>query len=85
MHLDSVLREESVESLIQVQESQASTDRIIYRRLFVAIILFGVGMAPAVILTRRGSQFGTRRRRHKTLLEQSINPIQIVDHEGRTQ
>jgi PAS domain S-box-containing protein len=84
LHLDRVLREELAEDIVQVQASQDETGKIAYRGFFVAFFLIGVGVVLAVALTRRGRQFEERRRRYETLLEQSINPIQVVDNEGRT-
>ncbi len=82
--LDGLIRDELVADFIQVQESRSATDKITYRGFFVAFFLFGVGVVLAVILTKRGRQFEERRRRYETLLDQSINPIQLVDPEGRT-
>jgi len=83
--LDVLIREELVEDFIQVQESRSATEEITYRGFFVAFLLCGIGVALAVVVMKRGRQLEKRRRRYETLLEQSINPIQVIDNEGRAQ
>lgn len=84
VRLDAVLRAELAEDMIQVRNSQSYVEQITYRGFFIAFFLLGVGVTLAVVLTKRGRQFEERTRRYQTLLEYSMNPIQVVDKSGVT-
>ena len=82
--LDEVLRAELAEDMMQVRNSHSYVEQITYRGFFIAFFLLGVGVTLAVVLTKRGRQFEERTRRYETLLEYSMNPIQVVDKSGVT-
>ena len=80
--LDIVLREELDEDLLQVREAKTQTENTVYRGFVIAFFLLGVGTVLAVVVVRRGRQNEQRRRRYETLLDSSLNPIEVVDTEG---
>ena len=84
VRLDEVLRAELAEDMIQTRNSRSYVEQITYRGFIIAFFLLGVGVTLAVVLTRRGRQFEERTRRYVTLLEYSMNPIQVVDNSGKT-
>jgi PAS domain S-box-containing protein len=81
-NLDSALRIELEEDLRLVQQARAETELTTYRGFFIAIFLFGLGAILAVIVVLRGRQNEERKRRYETLLQASLNPIEVVDVRG---
>ena len=82
-NLDRALRAELDENLRLVQQARAETELTTYRGFFIALFLFGLGAALAVIVIVRGRQNEEKRRRYETLLEASLNPIEAVDIQGK--
>jgi PAS domain S-box-containing protein len=82
-YLDAALRAELAEDLNQIQRSHAETELITYRGFSIAFLLFALGSTLAVINVRRGRQHEERRRRYETLLEASLNPVEVVDIKGK--
>ncbi len=81
--LDIVLREELDEDLMQVQEAKTRTEITVYRGFVISFFLLGVGTVLAIVIVRRSRQNEQRRRRYETLLDSSLNPIEVVDTEGK--
>jgi PAS domain S-box-containing protein len=80
--LDSALREELDEDLLQVQMTKARTNTTVYRGFVFALCLLGVGVILALVIIRRGRQYEQRGRRYETVLRSSLNPIEVVSTEG---
>jgi PAS domain S-box-containing protein len=80
--LDVAVREELDEDMMMVQEAKDQTENTLYRGFFIAFFLFGMGTVLAVVVVRRGRQNEQRRRRYETLLDSSLNPIEVMDTEG---
>jgi len=80
--LEQTLRAELAEDLRLVDHLRAEMKVTTYRGFFIAFLLFGLGTALAVLIVRRGRQSEERRRRYETLLEASMNPVELVDING---
>ncbi len=81
--LDRAMRAELQQNLMEVQRSRAEAEVTTYRGFFVAFFLFGLGSTLAIVMIRRGRQSEERKRRYETLLEASLNPIEVVDVHGK--
>lgn len=81
--LDQVLRAELEEDMLHVLRSRSQAELTTYRGFFIAFYLFGLGVALAIVIFRRGRQNEERRRRYETLLEASLNPIEVVNIHGK--
>jgi PAS domain S-box-containing protein len=80
--LDAAMREEVDEDLLQVRKAKAQTDTTVYHGFVIAFFLLGVGTVLAYVVVRHGRQNEQRRRRYETLLDSSLNPIEVMDMEG---
>ena len=80
--LDASMREELDEDLLQVQRAKSQTEKAVERGFISAFVLLGLGVALAVVVIRRGRQNEQRRRRYETLLDASLNPIEVMDTDG---
>ncbi len=80
--LDIAVREELDEDMLLVQEARNQTEITLYRGFVIAFFLLGMGTVLAVVVVRRGRQNEQRRRRYETLLDSSLNPIEVMDTEG---
>ncbi len=83
VHFDELLNAELKENDAQVSVSRQLIQQIGYRWFFIAFLLFGLGAMLAFILTKQGKDFQEGTRRFRTLLDYSINPIQVVSSRGR--
>lgn len=80
---DELLNAELKENDAQVSASRQLIQQIGYRWFLIAFLLFGLGAMLAFILTKQGKDFQEGTRRFRTLLDYSINPIQVVSSRGR--
>ncbi|MCX6135152.1 MAG: PAS domain S-box protein [Ignavibacteriales bacterium] len=81
--LDRSLRSELEEDLLLVQRARAEAEVTTYRGFFIAFFLFGLGATLAVIVVARGRKNEEGRRRYETLLDASLNPIEVVNLHGK--
>jgi PAS domain S-box-containing protein len=80
--LDILLREELDEDLHRVAEIREQTEDAVYRGFVFSCALLGLGTILAVVVVRRSRQHEQRRRRYETLLDSSLNPIEVLDIDG---
>lgn len=80
--LEGILRAELAEDLKLVGHLRSDMETTAYRGFIIAFLLFGLGAMLAVIIVRRSRQSEERQRRYETLLEASINPVELVDIHG---
>lgn len=80
--LEETLRAELAEDLRLVTRLRAEMEINTYRGFVVAFLLIGVGSALAIVIVRRSRLSEERKRRYETLLESSINPVELVDVNG---
>ena len=83
LELDHVMRAEMMVHLRLVGHLRTELERTTIRGFIVALVLFSVGTVLAIIILRRNRLSERRRRRYETVLEASLNPIELVDREGR--
>jgi PAS domain S-box-containing protein len=83
LELDHVMRAEMMVHLRLVGHLRAELERTTIRGFIVALVLFSVGTVLAILILRRNRLSERRRRRYETVLEASLNPIELVDREGR--
>jgi PAS domain S-box-containing protein len=81
--LDLLLREELDEDLRRVQEAKTQNESTVYRGSVISFFLLGVGSVLAIAVVRRGRQNEQRRLRYETLLDSSLNPIEVLSTEGK--
>lgn len=80
---ESILEAELLENITQVERAGTRIRSTTLRTFGISIILFVVGSALAFYVLRQEKEVKEGTRRFYTLLEYSINPIEVVDAEGR--
>jgi PAS domain S-box-containing protein len=80
--LDVLLREELDEDMLRAQAAKTQAENTVHRGFVIAFFLIGVGTVLAVVVVRHDRQNEQRRRRYETLLDSSLNPIEVMDTEG---
>lgn len=82
LELDQIMRVEMMVHLHLFGRLRTELERTTIRGFIVAFALFGVGAILAVLVMRRSRVSEERRLRYETVLEASLNPIELVDHRG---
>ena len=84
VRFDDHLRVELEENVDQVEASGRLILKSVEQTFIISLVLFAVGAIVAFAMMRQERQSKEGTRRFQSLLEYSINPIQVVNAAGRT-